>query len=71
MKGDATTHTTNAKYREGWERVFARRPMFKPVYGPGETPEGRDCCIVCGGEVDLAAANNVWCSACLEIALDA
>jgi hypothetical protein len=54
MKGDATTHTTNAAYRAGWERVF------------GHSGFGDDSpCWECGGEIDPAAANNVYCSACL------
>jgi hypothetical protein len=58
MKGDATTHTTNAKYREGWERVFGNKRKWEwdTVWG---------YCVGCNGPLNVEAANNMYCSSCL------
>jgi hypothetical protein len=78
MKGDATTHTTNTAYREGYDRIdwtgklseeTKRRimaPFLRPVRAPWEVAPEEDVCAGCGERFDsVEASNNVWCARCL------
>lgn len=47
MKGDATTHTTNAAYREGWARTFAQLVPY-PADMPRRTNGGVECDMLYG-----------------------
>lgn len=48
MKGNAAAHTTNAAYREGWERVFEKR-CCSIEHGPRDSQRGL-CACPCHGE---------------------